>query len=359
MAKLPSVLINFEEHRPDPSVRQWELPAWGHPLSQGVLPLFLVVDDNLFPIGTAFTVGKSMRFLLTAEHTIAEAIKHEPALEKLRIQGRLPPKADLTRAQLSVLYQRRDSHDKIEFMLWPIQHVDGAPPTDVVFAYPKFVEGYPTLAARLSFDLPPVGSRIFSVGYVVEKFPVDGIPLAAVKSGDFDWKSDYSHRFHVFEGTVERIFTQCFAKGFVEGPCFLFDNEIPHGLSGGPVYTSDGLVRGVNSAGASMFFDTPKSLASLLYPLIPIQLNASAQVGPLTLNANLPLLEHVRTGSITTDGSEQRLGILIDNDGAMTVSPRSTPELLQYCHDDFAGYQANASATTTDSPQHRIRFDRH
>lgn len=358
MQRPTPVTINFEEHRPDPSAKSWELSPWGHPLSQGVLPLFLVIDDHLFPVGTAFIVGKQVRFLLTAEHAIAEAIKHEPVLERLRNEGRLPAEADIRRAQLSVLYQRRDDDGKITFMVWPIEHINGAPPTDVVFAYPKFVEGFPTLAAPLSFTLPSIGSRIYSLGYVVEKYPTQGISLADVKAGNFDWENDYRHRFYVFEGLVERIFTQRFARGFVEGPCFLFDQEIPHGLSGGPVFTTDGLVLGVNSAGASLYFPTAKSLASLLYPLLPIHLNASARIGPLTIKFNRPLLEYISSGSIRTDGSEQHLGLHAEEDGSFSVSPRCTAELLAYCHDDFAGFQSSTPAATTTAHHLRVRFDR-
>lgn len=85
--------IDIEAHKPDPTSRCWDLPPWGHPLSQGVLPLFLVLEDRMFPIGTAFTVGKKLRFLMTAEHTIGEAIKHDPVLNRLRNEGRLPAKA--------------------------------------------------------------------------------------------------------------------------------------------------------------------------------------------------------------------------------------------------------------------------
>ncbi|MGE0769783.1 MAG: hypothetical protein AB7L90_25370 [Hyphomicrobiaceae bacterium] len=324
--------------------------------SGGIFGGKVTIDDHLFPIGTAFTVGKTVRFLLTAEHTIAEAIKHEPVLDRLRTEGRLPAQADIKRAQLCVLYQRKGADDSIEFMIWPIEHVNGAPPTDVVFAYPKFVEGFPTLATPLSFGLPSHGARVFSVGYVVEKVPADGISLAEVKAGRFDWRQDYSHRLCVVEGVVERIFTQRFARGFVDGPCFLFDQEIDHGLSGGPVFTMDGFVCGVNTAGAALYFDAGKSLASLLYPLLPIHLKASAQVGGLHLQFERPLLEYIASGSIRTDGSEQHLGIHHEQDGSFIVSPRCTPELLPYCHDDFSGFQSNTPASTTDSPHHVVRF---
>jgi hypothetical protein len=45
----------------------------------------------------------------------------------------------------------------------------------------------------LSFDLPPIGAKVWSIGYADFQFPENGIPLAEVRSGTFDWQRDYSH----------------------------------------------------------------------------------------------------------------------------------------------------------------------
>ena len=349
--------INVEEGRQSPEDKSWDLPPWGHPLAQGVFPLFIVIDEHLFPIGTAFSVGKKVRFLMTAEHTIGEAIKREPALDRLRNEGKLPASADLRHSQLSVLYHRRGEDGDISFMIWPIEHVNGAPPTDVVFAFPKFVRGHPTIAFPLTFGLPDIGARVFSAGYTDVKVPKDGLPLAAIRAGSFDWKSNYSHRFHVVEGRVERIFTQRFASGYLEGPCFLFDGEIPHGLSGGPVFTDGTYVLGVNSAAATRFFAGPKSLASLLYPLLPIRLTAALQEGNFRLKANIPLIDLIAQGSMTTDGSEQHVGLIPDGD-SFIVSPISKKEMAPFLHDDFRGYQAGQSASESSETQYRLRLNR-
>lgn len=349
--------INVEEGRGSPEDMSWNLPPWGHPLAQGVFPLFIVIDEHLFPIGTAFSVGKKMRFLMTAEHTIGEAIKREPSLERLRNEGRLPPEANLEHSQLCVLYHRGGQGGMIDFMIWPIEHVNGAPPTDIVFAFPKFVEGHPTVAFPLTFGLPDIGTRVFSAGYTDVEVPENGVPLSAVRAGTFDWRGDYSHRFHVVEGRVERIFTQRFAGGYLEGPCFLFDGEIPHGLSGGPVFTKGSHVLGVNSAAATRFFTEPKSLASLLYPLLPIRLTAALQEGNLRLKANIPLIDLIAQGSMTTDGSEQHVGLIEDGD-SFIVSPVCKREMAPFVHDDFRGYQEGRSASESAATHYRLHINR-
>lgn len=349
--------INVEDGRRSPQDKSWDLPPWGHPLAQGVFPLFLVIEDHLFPIGTAFSVGKKVRFLVSAEHTIGEAIKHDPLLNKLRNTGQLPAKADVKHAQLSVLYQRKTGENRCEIMIWPIEHVDGAPPTDVVFAFPKFVEDYRTIAFPLTFGLPDIGARVFSAGYTDVRVPEGGLPLDEIRAGTFDWAANYSHRFHVVEGQVERIFTQRFAAGFIDGPCFAFDEAIPHGLSGGPVFTPTSHVIGVNSA-VTNFFSQPKSLASLLYPVLPIKLSMGMQMGPVRFSGRIPLIDLIAQGSMTTDGSEQQVGLIPDGEDSFIVSPVCKTEMAPFVHDDFRGFEEGKSATASTDAHYRLSLDR-
>ena len=82
------------------------------------------------------------------------------------------------------------------------------------------------------------------------------------------------------------------ATGYIEGPCFAFDAEIRHGMSGGPLFSPSGVVRGVNSAGVSQFFGEPMSLGSLLHPMLSIRLKFGAQLGPLRINADHRVIDH-------------------------------------------------------------------
>jgi hypothetical protein len=136
-----------------------------------VFPLFIVVAERLIPVGTAFAVGHGISFVISAEHNIREALNHERRLRHLLTAATLPEAITLKEVGISVLHQRwvDDTRAAIHYTLWSLQTVAGAPPSDVVF-----------------------GSRSFR--------PY----LEALDAGTFSWRSDYSHRFVVVEGRVER-----------------------------------------------------------------------------------------------------------------------------------------------------------
>jgi hypothetical protein len=351
-----SVLIEIEKYRSDSSSRRWELPAWEHPFGQGILPLFISFEDHLFPVGTAFTIGRGVTFLVSAAHNIREAWRYEGRLSHLLTAREIPESVALKQAGFSVLHHQPNGKGGITFLIWPMETVEGAPPTDVVIGYPQFQTEAATLVNRLSFDLPLIGEKVWSVGYCEFNFPKNGIPLAAVRAGSFDWEHEYGHKLVVVEGFVERIFTQRFASGFVEGACFTFDAEIAHAQSGGPVLSSEGIVRGINSAGASQFFDRPVSIASLLYPLLFMNLRFGAQLGIMRLNASRPLFDLITQGTIPTDGSEERAIIGQDAaSGRFYVNPRVEKSMSEYVHDDFAGFQSGRTATAEMRPGYRLR----
>lgn len=349
------ITIQLEKYRKNPADREWELPPWGHPISLGVLPLFLAIDEHLIPVGTAFTTGNKVTFIVSATHNIREAIKEEPRLEHLAgspIEGTL----DLKHVSLSVLHQHTDETGRTRLSLWPIETFRGPSPTDVVIGSPQFAAGLVTPVHPLSFNMPPVGEKLWSVGYSEFEFPNGGIPRSAILDGSFDWQNNYGHRLFVVEGRVERIFAQKFAAGYIEGPCFAFDAEIRHGMSGGPLFSPSGVVRGVNSAGASQFFGEPKSLGSLLHPILSIRLKFGAQLGPLRINADHRVIDLVAHGTLVTDGSETDIGFTEDAEtGSLITHLRFRPDDRSFVHDDFQSFQGGKAPTISNDVIHVLR----
>lgn len=337
--------MNLREHRGSPDNQEWELPSWGHPIAQGVMPFLISVRGRLFPIGTAFTTGQ-LHFVVTATHNIEQIVARDPRLANKLSRGRLDGSHNLSDGHALYVLHHRLSGDDINLTLWPLRKIDGASPTDVVFASPQYALEIQTLVSPLSFDIPSIGETVLSVGYADFMYPKDGIDLAEVQAGTFDWHGAYRHRLFVVEGTVQRIFTKQFSSGYVAGPCFAFDPEIRHGMSGGPIYNNAGNVCGVNSAGATRFFACPMSLGSLFYPMLTRPLRFGAELGPLTLNATRPMIDLIAQGALKSDGSEQRVAFTRDDEtGQIIAHPRTPFADRERIHDDFAGYQAGEGAS--------------
>jgi hypothetical protein len=351
-----NITINFDSYKIDPSDTTWALPAWGHPASLGILPLFVTVDNCLIPIGTACSTGRGIKFIVSAEHNIRESLKYEVTLKHLLFEQKLPENIQLKDVGLSVLIQHVSENDQVHVSIVPLENIDGGPPTDIVFGYPKFMEGLGSLAFPLTFDPPEHGDRVWSVGYTNFRFPEGGVPVEKIITGEFDWLNEYSHELRVVVGHVDRIFIQKFASGFITGPCFTFTAEVPSGLSGGSIISSKGFITGINSATASSFFDCPMSIGSLLYPMLFTTLRFGASLGPLRINSQRSVLELIVQGVLSTDGSEEHLGITQTDDGKpYAAGPRMPISMKDYVHDDFHGFQKKKMATLETKPVSSFR----
>jgi hypothetical protein len=249
----------------------------------------------------------------------------------------IPAEFDLRGLGLSVVWKQMDDRGG-QVNIWPIEHAAGGPPSDVLFTYPIFQTAFPFQAFGLSFDLPRIGSVTRCVGYS-DMRPNDGIDLDALKSGTLNWSQIYSHRFQYLEGRVKAVFVRRFARKYIEGPCAVIDCDVPHGMSGGPVFNQDGNVWGIISAGAFQFFGHPATIVSLLYPLLLTRIKISGQFGPLKISAEHCLLDYIATGAVRTDGSEEGLNIQ-EVDGDLAVGPRVHRGDGEHVFADFHALQA-------------------
>jgi hypothetical protein len=181
--------------------------------------MFLGVANKLIPVGTAFTVGSGAAFLVSAAHNLQEVFNHELRLRHLIAASTLPEAVALKEVSIYVLHQRwaDQAQTRMNFALWPVETFTTLPPTDVAIGFPQFTDRLPTLVMPLSFDVPPPGTLVRSVGYT-DFSPRDGFDLNRAVSGTFNWRDEYSHRRVVVENRVEHIFARRFATGFVDGP---------------------------------------------------------------------------------------------------------------------------------------------
>lgn len=348
-----TITLNLRDARADPTMREWDLPPWGHDASLMVMPLFTHFENHFVPIGSAFAMGGGIGLIMSALHNILEAVAHEPRLDRARIAGLCGP-VTLHSTGLSVLHQVQIGPGQFNFSFLPLASVEAAPPTDLVIGSIRMPLGTPVLALPLSFAFPDQGDTVWSLGYHDFRFPPGGIPIGAIHDGSFDWQRDYSHRLTVVEAQVEAAFTRNFASGYLGGPCFAFDQTIAHGMSGGPIISELGCLVGVNSAGAEGLFARPMSLGSMLHPMLLHDVRFGGTFDRVTINGSRQLLSLIAQGIISTDGSERLIAYSELDRPERPAIHAAAPISHSAIFDDFAGYQSGRRATCYTGPVHKL-----
>ena len=317
-------------------------------LERGIFPLVATKDERIYPIGTAFCISK-VGILLTAEHNLRDALRLHDWGDALRAMDRLPNGLDVRDLGFSVIWRQIDQSGS-SMMLWPIEHMAGGPPTDVLFASPQFQREFPYQSFRLSFDVPRIGSMVRCIGY-------SDMEPKELRFDEFRTNPEkYSHRFHCVPGVVKAILLDGFAAGFIEGPCALVECDVPHGVSGGPVFNEASQVCGIVSAGVTKLVGYGATLVSLLYPMLLTSVKIGAQLGPLTLTGEHPLLSYIASGVILTDGSEEGLN-LHEIDGRAAVGPRIQREDAKHVFANFAAFLAGEPAEPFVGESRHVKFN--
>lgn len=247
----------------------WSLPAWNHPIGQGIMPLFIRSDDRMIPVGTAFLISR-FGLVACAAHCIYQALRYRRYGTSIADAfDAVNNEYDLDDVGLSVLHHSLKDDGRTSISLWPLEHVRIGPPSDVVYASLLWAPDILKLSFTLSPGVPRVGKTLLSVGYTEFAFPEGGLPIDRITEGRFDWEREYSHSLRVCEGLSGPIFTQQYSRGYVDGPCILTTCETVGGQSGGPVFNEEGNVCAIVSAGTQVT-GSPGSIASTLYPTLPL-----------------------------------------------------------------------------------------
>ena len=339
-----SILDLLNTHRLD-GATSWDLPSWGELLGYAVYPLFIFIDGHFEAMGTAFCISQ-MGIVATASHNIIEAKRRDRG-GRLFLSDSEPGSYSFKDVGLSILHAHWVNDSRFQVKFRPAEVLSTAHPTDVMFGFQKFSPGAPCWPLKISFSPPRIGSKVICLGYSAIEPPAAPISLEDMQSGRIsDWFSHYQHRFSAVEGHVTHIFTQNFAAGYLEGPCFAVDAEVQHGQSGGPVFNEDGWVCGVVSAGATEFFGSPYSLVSLLYPSLMTEIKLKASEGPILLEFSKKLVQLIEDGSVKTDGTEELVAI-IPKDSSFEIGLTVHMDVdVEGIFDNFRGFQDGAPATT-------------
>ncbi len=293
--------------------RGGSLPAWGHDLHAGVFPFCARGNGQIVPIGTAFSVGK-VGVVATALHNIQDALRFHPDGDRLRRVG-LIHGGDLAPLELALLHRHYPGPRHGRFAVWPLETVHGARPTDVVFGFATFQQEFPYIALPLSFVPPRVGSTVRIVGYGGMRTDHE-IEEAALQAGDIRQLVDAGLGLNVVETTVTAVLTQRVARGFTEGPCLLVEGDIPHGVSGGPVFNQDGYVCGIAASSlAELDPEHPKSFVALLNWNLSTNIRLRVVHGGEELISERTLMDLIIAGVVPTDGSERHVQMVATEEG--------------------------------------------
>jgi len=104
-----------------------------------------------------------------------------------------------------------------------------------------------------------------------------------------------------------------------------------------PYSTRTVYVFGVNSAGATTFFQEPAYVVSAIYPCLPIGVKLTRRFGEeFKLQFNSPLVHLIETGLIKSDGSHRRIR-LVAKEKLFRVDPLIAREDLDAVFEDVHG----------------------
>jgi hypothetical protein len=339
-----------------PGKNTWEIPAWGHPLALGVYPFFVTKNRRLIPVGTAFCIS-SLGVSITALHNTLEAARRYCENDFMRQMDTLSAGYTMKDIGMALFHHQALPGGTLSGNISSLEFIEGAPPTDVGYVSPQFQSGFPYLPLPISFAVPRIGSRVVCVGFSDLPVPDGGLSLDDIQCGRINLLDAYQHRLLAVEGRVTRIFTQRFENGFIGGPCFTIDAEINHGMSGGPVFSENGYVCGINSAGATNFFGKPASIVSLFYPALVMNVRFGGQIGHVRITSNRRLIELIAQGAVITDGSENLVTIRSDS-GESLLGPTIHGEDADCIYDDFQGFQEGRHATRESKDVYRFNHKR-
>jgi hypothetical protein len=142
----------------------WEYPPWGHPLGLAVYPLLVAVDQHLLHAGTAFCVSR-IGLVASAAHVALETLQHHPRGDSILQKDELPSNISLGSVGLCVLNHSVSAPDTLQVNIWPLEGLQGAQPTDLIFGFLRPQESFPYFPLRLSLAVPRIGSKVICVGY--------------------------------------------------------------------------------------------------------------------------------------------------------------------------------------------------
>ena len=254
------------------------------------MPLVHVRGNLIRSIGTCFAITGG-GLCLTARHVI------EDAWVAPFVDGRDPTDDD---GSIFALYsspvKNEDHPDKLVGGLVPITHAYVNFSLDIAVVHlnlPRHVttgEPPPLLQLQLGLAPPTIGQACMAIGYHSATWEVDDDNVAL------------DHQMSASRGTIEELHIPQRDSVMAPFPCFRTSARYDGGMSGGPVITEDGLVRGVVCSSLSLGdAEGYTSLASMIG--VATLINLRGKHGPNGEPESLFLWDFVAGGAVKADAT--------------------------------------------------------
>lgn len=333
-------------------ITTWDIPAWGRPLALGIYPFFVTRGRHLLPKSTAFCISK-LAISLTSLHNIRTAASNHWHTNSKRKTEDLPGYFSMKDLGMAIFHHQVLPGGALSGNVYCLDFLVGAHTTDVCCVFPQFQDKLSYLPLPLSFSMPRIGSRVICVGFENMSPPVRTLTFDDIQCGRINLLDVFEKKFVAVEGHVTRIFTQRFMDRFISGPCCTIDAETKPGMQGGPVFSDNGYVIGIVSAGATTFLNEPASIVSLLYPSLVMNIKFSRQNRHMRIDLNRRLIELIAQGAVITDGSENLITLHQDSNGFRLHLPVHEEDAYG-TYDDFSGYQEGRLSTRESREVYRF-----
>ena len=216
------------------------VPNFGHPIQQCVMPLIVMKEGEISPVGTGFMIGAD-GLMMTAAHVLDEAIKW--AVTKNNDDGSIETHLEFYGLWISA-ERHGENNDNLGGPM-PISRIWKLKELDIGYCWitRPLYQGKPLPLRfpifRLSPGLPKVGDDIIGFGYYSMAALVDNRFLRDKRV--INYKQDTAFT----RGKIIEVHPVRRDKAKLHFPCFHTNARFERGMSGGPILNEKGNVCGV------------------------------------------------------------------------------------------------------------------
>jgi hypothetical protein len=241
------------------------LEANGHPSEQLIVPIYVVQDNVVVPIGTGFFIQRH-GLLMTAAHVVKEILLDVESSLKLTSASLVVKNS--TYALFPVFAE--GTTDNPTYTAAPIVRAKWLKELDIGICQMAELKlnGQRALFShlQLSLTLPKPGDDIFAIGYHDLNAPTFEINETTGSSQIHPNKFKRSKSLAL--GKVIEVYPESRDRGQLFFPCFQTDARFESGMSGGPVFNKAGYVCGIVCSSMFPTEDNPRYIShvSLLWP---------------------------------------------------------------------------------------------